>query len=324
MYFSRYIVQCYRYAKLFVPASPHKGSSYYGFSHQWDTEVVEWQDAPKTMKPLTKECDTFLFFEPHNEILSQLPKNATTAFVFDPRDKASERWQFAEQCSWLLIPCREWMEKYDLPKLFPNTKLAVWPYDPYVQFIPQPKIDFEIAPRVFFPTFGFSLLEKQFVEQVVSILRECKPNIKTVIGRYDANEEPRFGIDPHVFDWRLLKYLQNSDWIVDLNTRPTYGLFAAFAGGYGLQWSGFDIAPNTDYYAKARRHLIHAEERESRIPNGPRVIPDLASVAEQLARQLSTTFHGDLDRDAGSGSWEQRRAEFLRVTNLMFGIKSRF
>ena len=319
-YLAAYIVNCYRFAKWFVPVAPNRQSRYYGFSHQWDSTVIQWDAASAEMQPILNECDTFFFFEPNDEIFERL-KKTTTACVFDPRNQRQDYWRFAAKCDWLLLPNQYWLDEYSIVQKFPGSQVAVWPYDPYNQCIPKAKTDFELNPRVFFPAFGFPSNDRQFVEEIAAILKIAVPNVQTVIGFYDATSQSRPGYDAGVDDWRLLKYLQNSDWLVDLTTKPTYNLFAAFAGGYGLQWSGFDIPPNADYYNSARRHLIQVDCENM---TAHRLTPDLESTAEQLVRQFNRRFHDVFDREAGSGTWEQRRAEFLRVTNAVLGIKSRY
>jgi hypothetical protein len=169
-----------------------------------------------------------------------------------------------------------------------------------------------------------SLFERMFVEQTAELVKLCLPHVQVAVGFYDAKVEPKPGVDSRTHDWRLLRYLQNSDWLIDLNTRPFYTLFPACAGGFGLQWIGFEVAPNTCDSCGTRRHLIQAPVEQTSWQGGQRVVPDLESTVEQIVRFLTTPFHGDLDRHANGGAWDNRRAEFLRVTNQILGIKSRY
>ena len=317
-----YIIKRYHYVKWFVPYAPTPGSRSWGFSHRWDTEVVQWTDNEKRLASDAKACNTCFFFEPNGRLLASLPPEATSIFVVNPRALSEDVYRFARKCKYILVTGSQWQEQLAFCDLLPGA--INWPFDPSVQCIPRSNLDFEKTPRLFFPTFGFSYAERNFVEQVIEIVRCCKPNIQSVIGFYDAKTEPRPGYDSRTYDWRLLKYLQNSDWIIDLNPKPLYCLFAACAGGHGLQWFGFETSPNTDYYNSARRHLIKTEVRSAGPRQVVRALPDLNSTAEQLVRRLDTPFNDWLDRNTGCGAWDNRRAEFFRVTNMVLGIKTRY
>lgn len=165
---------------------------------------------------------------------------------------------------------------------------------------------------------SYEHLTDRLTEQVAGIVRLCKPNVKTVVCHFDPEIKPRPGNDSRTDDWRLIRYLQNSDWIVDLNQRPVYCLFGAFAGTYELQWIGFEASPNSDPMNAARRHLIRQP-----VLNG-RVVPDVESTAMQIVERLERPFQGDLDRHRGSGVWDHRCAEYLRVTNIVLGIRTKY
>jgi hypothetical protein len=169
-----------------------------------------------------------------------------------------------------------------------------------------------------FPAFGFSADERLFAENVAKIVRLCKPNVKTVVAYFDPTVPSRPGQDSRTDDWRLIRYLQSSDWIIDLNQQPLYGLFGAFAGTYELQWMAFDASPNSDPLSGARRHLIRQPVREGR------VMPNLESTAMQIVDRLDRPFQDDLDRHRGSGVWNHRCTEYLRVTNIVLGIKTNY
>ena len=318
-YLARYVINCYRYTKWFVHEAPSPGSRFCGFSHQWDSEVVPWHGKRKEAIKSLQSCDTFFFFERNEEILDMLPGETVTAFVMNPHDRGSESLAFAKRCRYSLVAgnecCKQIMEKeYGLHPI-------VWPFDSAMQCIPRTNPDFEKRPHLFFPAFGFSPAERQFVIDVAEIVRLCLPNVQAAVGFYDATVEPKPGVDSRTHDWRLLRYLQTSDWIIDLNTKPLFGLFPAFAGGYGLPWIGYDLAPNTDERNKARRHLIQATLPQT--PENPHVVPELETTAKQIVTRLGTPLQGDLERHAGAGAWDNRRAEFLHVTNLILGCKTK-
>jgi len=321
-FLARYIVSCYRYARWFVPRTPEPADRSFGFSHQWDTEVLGWQNATRATLDAVKACDTFFFFTPNREIWDRLPAKAVTACMIDPRVRDPVALKFATKCTWSLVTSGAWLKQY--PSLTFLENLAVWPFDPSIPCNPRRDLDYERHPRLFFPAYDLTFSERMFVEQTAELVKLCLPHVRTVVGFYDAKTEPKPGVDSRTHDWRLLRYLQNSDWLIDLNPRPFYTLFPTLAGGYGLQWAGFDILPNRDDACSTRRHLIATQIDRTNPQYGFQAVPDLESTAEQIVRFLTTPFHGELDRHRRSGAWENRRAEFLRVTNMILGIKSRF
>ena len=322
-YLARYVTNCYRYTKWFVPEVPRAGSRFHGFSHQWDSEVVSWHSKRTEQVKSIQACDTFFFFERNEEILDMLPDETVTAFVMDPRDGSANSLAFAKRCRYTLVTGNDCLKQTTFRESGPN--MTVWPFDSAMQCIPKTNPIDEKRPRLFFPAFGFSLPERKFVENVAEIVRLCLPDTQAVVGFYDGSVEPKPGVDSRTYDWRLLRYLQASDWIIDLNPKPLFCLFPAFAGGYGLPWLGYEIAPNTDGMNRARRHMIREPIRRVH-ENQPvgKVVPDLESTARQIVTRLSTPFQGDLERHAGAGTWDNRRAEFLRVTNVILGCKTRY
>lgn len=313
-----YVMKCYRYVKWFVPRDPKSDARVWGFSHQWDSDVVPWIEGSERVRKAVAECDTFFFFEPNERLWELLPKKAVTASVVGPGLLSEDRREFAKRCTFTLMPCEpSGAELYD-----PPANAIYWPFDPSIQCIMRSDLDYENQPKLLFPAFGFHSWERTFVRQVAEIVKLCKPNVKTVLAYYDANAKPYAGCDSRTHDWRLIRYMQNTDWIIDLNFRPSYCLFGACAGGYGLQWIGLDLAPNTDAANAARRHLISCYDR--RAGKAKRIVPDLESTAAQIVACLDTPFHGPEDRHRSCGAWENRRAEFLRVTNLILGIKTKY
>ena len=310
-----YIAKCYRYAKWFVPDTPQVSSRFHGFSHQWDTEVVAWHNRNKETLKMVRECDTFFFFEPQEEILDSLPKHAVTAYFADPGHPAAQLHAFAGRCSFVLLPGETFRDR--IPFSVARTNLLLCPFEPLLQAIPRRDLDFEKQPRLFFPAFGFSRQYRFFVSQVADIVKLCKSNVQTVVGFYDQRIAPQPGLDSRTYDWRLLKYLRHADWVIDLDPQPVLSLFPALAGGYGLQWIGLETPPNTEYHNAAFRHLI-----PTLADNG--TDDALETIAKNLVRILDRPFEGHLDRYAGLGAWEHRRTECLRIINLILGIKTRY
>jgi hypothetical protein len=307
-----YVVKCYRHVKWFVPKAPKPGDRFYGFSHQWDSEVISCHEKSDLVRKNAASCDTFFFFAPNDELRDALSPKAVTACIVDPRKPAT----FEKRCTLVLVPSESWLSWRHSD---PSRNVLVWPYDPSMQCIPRNDLDYEKEPRLFFPAFGLNDLQRRFIRRVAEIVKRCQPNVRTVVGYYDARIPPSPGNDSRTHDWRLIRYLQNSDWIIDLNPQPQYGLFAACAGGYGLQWAGFDVPPNSDAWNASRRHLI----RESLVRTGgsERVMPDLESTVAQIVARLDRPFPSLEERHHSCGVWDGRRAEYLRVTNIVLGFK---
>ena len=318
-YLAGYITRGYRYVKWFVPDRADVKGRSCGFSHKWDSEVVPWQGNLKNARKTAAVCDTFFFFQANEEIFERLPRDAVTALLVDPRNRDAAYLDFAHRCTFTLWPGQEWIPDRNFTDRTGNAFL--WPFDPTVPLIPKRSPDF-VEPKLFFPAFGLSAIERDFVRQIAMIVKRCRPNFKAVVGCYDATIPSIPGFDSQVYDWRLLQYLRCSDWIIDLNPRPLLCLFAAFAGGLEIQWTGFDVAPNSDRWNQARRHLI--SEPIQRIGSADQVLPDLESTALQIVSRLDAPMANNHDRHRGSGVWDQRRTEFLRVTNLVLGNKTKY
>jgi len=99
-----------------------------------------------------------------------------------------------------------------------------------------------------------------------------------------------------------------------MTTKPLLGFFPAFAGTLGLQWSGFDLPPNNEYYCAARRHLIAC-------PKDGLLTADTEEIAGQIVRQLSTTFNDDFERNRDAGAHAERLIRFTQSINQMLGVK---
>jgi len=96
--------------------------------------------------------------------------------------------------------------------------------------------------------------------------------------------------------------------------KPLLGFFPAFAGTLGLQWSGFDLPPNNEFYCAARRHLIPS-------PKGGLAGANTEEIAGQIVRQLTAPINGELDRNKDAGAHAQRLMKFTRSINQMLGVK---
>ena len=92
------------------------------------------------------------------------------------------------------------------------------------------------------------------------------------------------------------------------------GLFASFAGALSIQWSCFDLPPNTDVYSAARRHTVP-------YPKGGLTLANAENIAGHLVRQLSTPFNDDLERNRGAGSYLKRLNGFTETMNKLFKKK---
>jgi len=307
-----YVTRCYRFVKWFVPTAP--GGRFRGFSHQWDSAVIPCNENSDNARRTAALCDTFFFFKPNDELFDVLPKNAVTASIVDPRNQTPETLRFEKRCTFTLLPS-------ECQRRRTAQNVLLWPYDPSIQCILRNSLDYEKEPCVFFPAFGLNYMERRFTLQVADIVKRCKPNVKVVVGYYDAAVAPEPGNDSRTHDWRLVRYMQNCDWIVDLNPKPLYGLFAACAGGYGLQWIGFDLAPNNDEWNASRRHLIRQPLTQA--GTGERVLPDLEATATQIVARLDKPFLSVDERHRSCGAWDNRRAEYLRVTNIVLGVKTK-
>jgi hypothetical protein len=319
LFLAGYIVTRYRYATWFTPSEVKPSDLVRGFSHQWDNTVCH-PEKPK-YKAKAKVCDTLFFFEPDNDLFDLLPPGAVTAFVLNPYTWDKKAKDFAKRCSRVLLLSSEWVKTYSKYPYLRN--FSVWPFEPSLHGISRQNIDKKEGTYLFYPAYGFSPIDRQFVCNVAELVNYCRPDIKSVVGFYREGVPPRPGYDPRVFDWRLQKYLQNSDWVIDLNPKPLFGFFPACAGNYGLRWAGFNISPYNDAHSQTRRHLITTETKPVG-SNAVKAAPDLEATAVQIVKYIE-----DVERNAPntpyiSGSWERRCSEFLQTTNHILGIRTRY
>lgn len=323
MLLAGYISRCYRHAAWFVPNGIKKGSSVKGLSHQYDSEIVACDDGKDVYIRRAKECDTFFFFECNEELFSILPKGAVTAFVVNPHTFDSASLSFARKCTYSLLvddTLRREMRKCDYLQ-----NAVSFPFDPLLPSIPKVNVNFAENAWVLYPAFGLSRGSRRLVKQVAEMVKLCCPHIRSTVAYYDKSESPvpEEGIDTLCHDWRLVKYLHNADWIIDLNTQPSLCLFPTFAGCYGIQWSGFNVSPNTDKFNQARRHLIETPVKKAG-RWAERAMPDVEDTVTQIVRQLTGTFYNDLDRNRASGIYDQRKNVFIKTIGMLLGSKVKF
>jgi hypothetical protein len=316
LFLARYISKCYRYALWFTPAKVKQSEIAKGFSHQWDKEILVRTNPRINTK--IKRCDTFFFFEPDRDILKQLPRDSVTAYVINPYAWNTDTYKFARQCTYALLLSPEWMSYFGRHHYLTNA--LIWPIDPAMQCIPRQNLNADTEPRLFYPAYGLNNAELDFVKRTADLVKLCCPQVKSVVGLYGTKKQAAPGYDTNVYDWRLQKYMQQSDWIIYLNPRPIFSLFPALAGGYGIRWAGFNMSPNTDNYNMSRRHLIESKTK-CVCDKIQWALPDLDDTVMQIVQQIETPLKCTHDPNRTSGAWEQRRAEFLKVTGKILGIK---
>jgi hypothetical protein len=321
-YLSRYILAGrYRRVVWIVPDKVPVGSRYHGFSFKWDKEVIPIQSKPDELKIRLNEqdiktgrsnpCEICIFFEESEELYSLLPPTTKTLFVLDHHKWSHETSRnFAKKCTYSLIVSPYLVKKIIQPSCIQNEFLC--PFDPAIQMAPKRFLSVGEKSTIFFPAFGMTFSERQCLMQISEIVKTCCPDSQSVISYYDANDKPAAGKDARTDAWRIMSYLKEADWIVDLNPRPLMGLFTAFAGASGIQWSAFDIPPNTDEYSAARRHLIP-------FPKGGLILANAEEIASHIVRQLTTVFMDDAARNRHAGSYFKRVHEFYRAMNKLFG-----
>ena len=328
MYLADYtLARKYRHLLWIVPDKPARTDQCYGFSHKWDTGTLSLKTQEEKIKKLLHEpvrvrrnayvpaCELCLFFEENHQLHSLLPDCTRSVLLLD-----HHKWQqetsreFAKKCAHLLSPSKHTTKKIVPHNLFTNDILC--PFDSTLQMVPKVHIQSGHDATLFYPAYGMTYLERQCLQRVAEIVKECCPKTKGVIGRYDAWATSTPGNDAKVYDWRLLDYLKQTDWIIDLNPRPLLGLFGSFAGALGIQWSCFDIAPNNDDYSGTRRHLIP-------LPRGGLVLKNADEIAGHIVRQLTATFNSDTDRNRDVGMYAKRLKDFYRAMNKIFGSKNR-
>jgi hypothetical protein len=332
LYLTNGIANRYRRAVWIVPEDVPLKSRYSGFSYKWDTErwikaqrkqransrqeiplsVLSLASEQERIKEKLKDCEVCIFLEESETLYSLLPKSAKTAVFIDPYQwQHKQSRDFVKKCTYSLSTSPWVTKKIVQPYIFTNNILC--PFDPAIQLMPKIWTESGMTATIFYPAYNMSFTERRCLQQISDIVKTCCPATKSVIGYYDTKETSEPGRDARVYDWKLLDYIKQTDWIIDLSPRPLMGLFAAFAGSLGIQWSGFDIQPNKDEYSAARRHLL---------PYPKEGLTATKKIAEHIVRQLSTPFNDDTDRNKGMSSYINRIDEFTKAMNRIFGKKS--
>jgi hypothetical protein len=316
LYLAEYLIeQRYRQVVWIVPNDVSLGNRYYGFPHKWDTQVLSLETQSAKIQEVLSDCKRCIFFDESAPLYDLLPAKTKTSLILDHRTwKGKPSRSFAARCTNTLSVSPYVTNKIVRTNLLDNTLSC--PFDHSIQMIPKAAISSGQTATLFYPAYGMSFLERQCLSQIAEIVKACCLATKSVIGYYDARGIQLPGLDAKTYDWKLLDYLKQTNWIIDLNPRPLMGLFAAFAGALSIQWSCFDIPPNTDRYSAARRHTVP-------YPKGGLTAANVEKIAEHLVRHLNMTFNDDNERNKDAGSYIERLKGFSAVMNKFFKRKKK-
>ena len=314
LYLAEHILWRYKHVVWIVPEGVSTRSRYHGFSHKWDPEILSLKSQTKQVKEELADCEICFFFDESEQLFSLLPKETKTIVFLDPHKWTESSRSFVKKCSHSFSVSPHITNTLAQRNLLENTLFC--PFDHSLQMIPKVGITSGTAATLFYPAYDMTFLERQSLQQVSSIVKKCCPDSKSVIGYYDTSESSKPGRDARTYDWRLIDYLKQTDWIVDLNPRPLMGLFSAFAGALCSQWSCFDIPPNTDSYSAARRHVIP-------YPKEGLTVANAENIATHLVRQLNTSFSDDASRNKGAGSYVKRLDGFKEAMDWLFKKKKK-
>ena len=314
LYLAEHCVCRYRHVVWVVPENVSQGGKYRGFSHKWDTKILSLKSDAEQIKSQLANCEICFFFDESEWLRSLLLETTKTIFFLDPYKWSEHSRVFANKCTYSFSPSPYVTNTLAQRNLLENTLLC--PFDHSLQMIPKVSIPSGRAATLFYPAYGMTFLEKQCLFQISEIVKACCPDSKSVIGYYDGSTVSVPGIDAGTYDWKLLDYLKQTDWIIDLNPRPLMGLFSAFAGALGIQWSWFDLPPNTDGYSAARRHLVPFPKEGLKPANAE-------EISGHLVRQLHIVFNDDAERNKGAGSYNKRLDGFTDAVGRLFKKKKK-
>ena len=315
LYLAENILKRYKYIVWVVPDDVRAGSKYFGFSHKWDTEVLSLKSKESEIKKRLCHCEMCIFFEESEQLYSMLPAGTKTAVFLDPYQWTYRQSKgFAQKCTYVLSSSPAVTKKIVQPNLLTHDILC--PFDHSLQMLPQVHFPPGEKATLFYPAYGMSFSERIGLLRIADIVKTCCPQIKSVVAYYDATDTSEAGKDSRTYDWKLLNYLKQADWIIDLNPRPLLGLFASFAGALGIPWAGFILPPNTDEYHAARRHLVP-------YPKGGLTIQNAEEIAGTLVEHLMRSNRNEVERNKGAGAYANRLNEFTRAMNKLFDKKSR-
>ena len=314
LYLAEHILKRYKHVVWIVPDDATAKSRYCGFSHKWGVEIISLKSQTERIKEELSNCEICFFFNESERLFSLLPKETKTIVFLDPHKWTTNSRSFVKKCTHSFSVSPHITDTLVQRNLLENTLSC--PFDHCLQMIPKVGISSGKAATLFYPAYDMTFFERQSLYRVSSIVKKCCPDSKSVIGYYDMHESSEPGKDAKTYDWKLIDYLKQTDWIVDLNPRPLMGLFSAFAGALCVQWSCFNISPNTDAYSASRRHTIP-------YPNGGLTIANAEEIAMHLVRQLNTSFNDDAARNRGAGSYAKRLDGFKEAMGRFFKKKKK-
>jgi len=315
LYLAEHILWRYRHVAWVVPDDVSSKNRYHGFSYKWDPKILSLKSQSRQIKQLLSNCEMCFFFDENERLRSWLPEETKTMVFLDPHKWCHERSRsFAKKCTFSLS-VSPYIDKIIVQKNLLENSLFC-PFDHSIQMIPKLGLSSGQEATLLYPAYGMSFLERQCLQQIAEIVKACCPKSKSVIGYYDTKDASEPGKDARTYDWKLMDYLKRTDWIIDLNPRPLMGLFSAFASAMCIQWSCFDIPPNTDAYSASRRHLVP-------YPKGGLTMSNAAGIAEHLVRQLTMVFNDDADRNKGASSYPKRLDGFHEIMSKFFKKKKK-
>ena len=314
-FFAAYIASRWRYTLWAAPENT-QNDRYRGFSPKWDSKIIPFPSKAERFSRYLQEdrkIEMCLFFEENELLYSLLPKTTKTAFFLNPYKWNGEQSRmFAKKCTHVLSVSPYITKKLVQPNLFEHE--VVLPFHSAMVWVPKTNMSPGQTATLFYNAYGMSFSERQCIRQVAETVKTCCPQSKYIIGYYDTQDTSEPGRDAGTSYFKLMEYLQHTDWIIDLNPRPLFGFFAAVAGTIGAQWSGFDLPPNNDEYSAARRHLIPYFD-------GGLCMPNVSKIAEHIVRQMSQPFDTDLERNQEMWSYLSRTSQFFSVMNNWFKPK---
>jgi hypothetical protein len=304
LYLAKYISAQYRYVKWITPPAASPINPYKGLSYEWDSKVIPYNDCNIKSADYTA-C---VFFEPHPALLKKLSKNIITCFIPDLYrfDKATQI--FAHECTHCLVTCEDWASR--LEQIYYNNNHTLWHYYPSIQYgIHDKKNNYTIdGLKLFFPVYGLNQPTIDFIKDVITVIKQLQPTMHAVIGSFNKKLKPQAGYDTNIFDWRLHKYIHETDVLIDMNPQPAYAFFPTYAIGHGLQWIGYDTPVNRDPLTATHRHLLPLPDNHEQYTKN-----DLEKISLQLVNYLINIKQGKIVNN--SNKWDIRCRQFIDTTN---------
>ena len=309
LYFAQHVLQRYRHVVWVSPKAPNP--RHLGFSHKWDSDVLALDSQFDKIKKQLSACEMCVFFEEGELLRSLLPSTTKTVFIPNPhRWTYAKSYPFAAKCTYVVSVSEKVAETIVKPNVFSHSFFC--PFTPTLQLIPRPSARSGSENfTLFYSAYDLSSFEKQCLSQIAEIVKTCCPSSKSVIGYYDRKTTPKAGRDTATYDWKLLDYLKQTDWVIDLNPRPHLGLFTTFAGDLDIPWSGFDISPNTDKHSASRRHLVT-------YPEGGLTLENTENIALQLVRHFTHSMKARAEYNRSASAHTERVSRYLSMLNHWF------